>query len=285
MDVEVRHLRAFVAVVDAGSFTAAAAAGFLSQASVSRAVASLEGAVGARLLRRTTREMGLTAAGTRLLGPARRILAEVDGLGALVRERGADLRIGHAWGALGRHTVALQRQWATEFPGSELLLVHVDTPTTGVLDGRVDVAVVRRPVTERRLDSAMVGVERRYAAMAVGDPLAGRRSVSLNDFADRTVAMDDHTGTTTLDLWPSDRPPAHVRAIHGIDDWLHLVAAGQALGVTAEATTHLHPRADLRFRPLRDAAPVVVWLAWRRAEPPERIGTLLQLVRAAYAER
>src|SRR5262245_12013407 len=105
MDIELRQLRAFVAVAEAGSFTRAASELYLSQASVSRAVASLEAAVGTRLLRRTTREVGLTAAGTRLLGPARRILGEVAGIDDLVRPSGSSLRVGHAWGALGRHTV------------------------------------------------------------------------------------------------------------------------------------------------------------------------------------
>jgi DNA-binding transcriptional LysR family regulator len=119
--------------------------------------------------------------------------------------------------------------------------------------------------------------------MATGDPLARRRSVALNDLAGRTVAIDDRTGTTTLDLWPSDAAPPTTRASHGIEDWLHLVAAGQAIGITAEATVHQHARPGLRFRPVRDAEPVVVWLAWRRADPPERIETLLQLAREAYA--
>lgn len=283
MDMELRHLRAFVAVVDSGSFTGAAAELYLSQASVSRAVAALETTVGARLLRRTTREVGLTAAGARLIGPARRILAEAARIGELVRAGGSDLRVGHAWGALGRHTVALQQAWAGELPGSELLFVHADTPTTALADRLVDVAVVRRPVRDRRLVSAMVGVERRYAAMAVSDPLARRRSVSLNDFGDRTVAIDDRTGSTTLDLWPPDALPATIRPSRGIDDWLHLIAAGQAIGVTAEATIHQHPRAGLRFRPLRDAEPVSVWIIWRRDDPPEPIETLVQLARAAYA--
>jgi len=283
MDVELRHLRAFVAVADRGSFTGAASELYLSQASVSRAVASLETAVGARLLRRTTRDVGLTAAGARLVGPARRILTDVGALADLVRAADADLRVAHAWGAFGRHTVTLQTRWADEFPGSELLLVHVDEPTASLVGRAIDVAVVRRPVADRRLASAMVGVERRHVAMATGDPLARRRSVALNDLAGRTVAIDDRTGTTTLDLWPSDVTPPTTRASHGIEDWLHLVAAGQAIGITAEATVHQHARPGLRFRPVRDAEPVAVWLAWRRADPPERIDTLLQLAREAYA--
>ena len=59
MQIELRQLRAFVAVAETGSFTRAASELFLSQASVSRAVASLETTVGARLLRRTTRRDGV----------------------------------------------------------------------------------------------------------------------------------------------------------------------------------------------------------------------------------
>ncbi|WP_218920483.1 helix-turn-helix domain-containing protein [Lentzea guizhouensis] len=52
--MDLRHLRAFVAVVDAGTFTDAAATLGLTQASVSRSVAALEAALGARLLQRST---------------------------------------------------------------------------------------------------------------------------------------------------------------------------------------------------------------------------------------
>ena len=69
MDIDLRQLRAFVTVVDEGSFTEAATALHLSQASVSRAVASLETAIGAKVLRRTTREIGLTEVGAKVLGP------------------------------------------------------------------------------------------------------------------------------------------------------------------------------------------------------------------------
>ena len=65
MDVELRHLRCLVAVADAGSFTDAALSLRVSQPAVSRTVAALERALAVRLLRRTNREVVLTAAGER----------------------------------------------------------------------------------------------------------------------------------------------------------------------------------------------------------------------------
>jgi len=283
MDVDLRQLRAFVAVVDEGSFTDAAVSLHTTQASISRAVAALEEAIGAKVLRRSTREIGLTETGVRVLGPARKILEET----ARVQEAGLtgswDLRIGHAWAALGRHTTGLQTTWSDEFPGSELLFVQIDSPATGLTERLVDAAVLRREVGDRRTESALLGVEARYAAMAATDPLARRRSVSLNDFVSRTVAIDDQTGTTTLDLWPPENAPSTTRLTAGMEDWLTLIAAGQAVGITAEATTHQHPRPGLKFRPVRDAEPIPVWLAWRRDDPPERLETLIQLAREAYA--
>ncbi len=284
MHVDLRQLRAFVAVVDEGSFTDAALVLHTTQASVSRAVAALEDAIGSRVLRRSTKDIGLTETGVHVLGPARKILEEVERVLEAGRAGTWDLRVGHAWGALGRHTTGVQRAWAEEFPGSELLFVHVDSPTTGVAEGLVDAAVLRRPPTNKRIETTLLGVEPRYAAMASNDPLARRRSVSLNDLVDRTVAIDEQTGTTTLDLWPPGNGPTTTRISNGMDDWLTMIAAGQAVGMTAEATTHHHPRPGLKFRPVRDAEPVPVWLAWRRRDPPERLDPLIQLMRETYTK-
>lgn len=282
MDIDLRQLRAFVTVVDEGSFTEAATTLHLSQASVSRAVASLETAIGARALRRTTREIGLTEVGARVLGPARRALEEIEAVLEAGQTSDSVLHVGHAWAALGAHTTGLQSRWSEEFPGSELLFVQLDSPASGLAEHVVDAAILRRQTTERRLSTTLVGVEPRYAAMSANDPLARRRSVSLNDLADRTVAIDDQTGTTTLDLWPPGKAPTTTRLTKGMDDWLTLIAAGQAVGITAEATTHQHPRPGLKFRPVRDAEPIPVWLAWRRDDPPAHVETLSQLICSAY---
>src|SRR4051794_39756330 len=97
MDVELRQLRAFVAVVDHGTFTDAAAVLGMTQASVSRSVAGLERALGVRMLRRTTREVSLTVAGSRVLGPARRMLEEAAVVARVAADTGTELRVGYAW--------------------------------------------------------------------------------------------------------------------------------------------------------------------------------------------
>ena len=281
-ELELRHLRALVAVADTGSFTRAATALGVSQASVSRTVAALEQVLGAKVLRRTTREVALTPVGTRVLGHARSVVEESAVLVRSVAEAGADLRVGYAWAGLGRHTTTVQRQWAAAHRGAELLFLQSNTPTAGLREGQVDVAVLRRAVDDDRLATALVGVEPRFAAVATGTALARRRNVTLKDFAGRTVALDARTGTTTEQLWPPDAAPAGTRSVHGVDEWLTVIAAGRAVGMTSEATARQHPRPGVTYRPVRDAQPVPVWLAWWRDSPPPALPELLQLVCRAY---
>src|SRR5215471_18108047 len=80
MDVELRQLRCLVAIVDEGTFTDAAIGLGVSQAAVSRNLASLERALEVRLLRRTSRSVTPTATGLRVVAQARRVLGEVDDL-------------------------------------------------------------------------------------------------------------------------------------------------------------------------------------------------------------
>lgn len=69
-----RLLRAFVAIIDAGGFTAAADRLHITQSTISQQLARLEESVGQQLVERGARPVHATASGERLLGYARRIL-------------------------------------------------------------------------------------------------------------------------------------------------------------------------------------------------------------------
>jgi DNA-binding transcriptional LysR family regulator len=282
MDPEVRQLRALLAVVDAGTFTGAADVLGVTQASVSRTVAALERALGARVLQRTTRETSLTPVGAQVVRHARRVLEEVAAIRRAAEHRRGELRVGYAWSALGRHTTTVQRRWSEAHPGSALVFVQSSSATTGLTEGLADVSVLRRPVDDPRMRTALLGTERRYAAVAADDVLAGRRSLSLNDFGGRTVAVDTLTGTTSEQLWSSAGGPAATQLVRGIEDWLTVIAAGQAVGMSSEATAAQHRRPGVVYRPVRDAPPVPVWLAWWSDSPPPDLDALLQLICEEY---
>ncbi|MFJ8493996.1 LysR family transcriptional regulator [Streptomyces sp. NPDC094038] len=280
-EVELRQLRCLVAIVDEGTFTDAAITLGVSQAAVSRTLAGLERALGVRLLRRTSREVTPTATGLRVVERARRVLGDVADL---VQEAGSGhtrLRIGYAWSAVGRHTVAFQRRWHTAHPGIDLHLIRVNSAFAGLGEGACDLAVVRRPLEDRRFDSAIVGLERRLCALAADDPLARRRSVRLADIGGRILLVDRRTGTTTPELWPPDARPA-VEEIRDVDDWLTEIAAGRGIGVTAESTANQYPRPGIVYRPVRDAEPVAVRLAWWRDDPHPAQQAVLELLSELY---
>jgi DNA-binding transcriptional LysR family regulator len=266
MDLELRHLRCLVAIVDAGSFTDAAIELGISQAAVSRNLIALEQVLGVRLLHRTSRTIAPTTAGVHALAQARQVLAAADNLVAEATTGHTRLRIGHAWAAMGRHTREFQRRWAARYPDVELHLIRTNSATGGLAEGLCDIAVLRTPVDGRRFESAIVGYEKRYCALAADDPWAGRRSVRLSEIPGRTLLVDRRTGTTTPDLWPPAAQP-EIRETRDIDDWLAIVAAGGGIGVTAEGTTAQYRRDGVVFRPLRDAPPVTVQMIWRRHDP------------------
>ncbi|MDG9719011.1 LysR family transcriptional regulator [Streptomyces sp. DH24] len=281
MDVELRQLRCLVAIVDEGTFTDAALALGVSQAAVSRTLASLERALGARLLTRTSRSVAPTGTGLRVVAHARRVLAEVDDLVREVTSGRAHLRIGYAWAALGRHTLPFQRRWSAGHPETELHLVRTNSPTAGLAEGACDLAVVRRAPDDRRFESVIVGLERRLCAMAADDPLARRRSVRLADLTGRTLLVDRRTGTTTADLWPPEARPA-VEETQDVDDWLTVIATGRCVGTTAESTANQYPRPGVVYRPVRDAEPIAVWLAWWRSDPHPAARAVMELLTSLY---
>lgn len=76
--MDLRQLSYFLAVVDEGTFTAAASAVAVAQPSLSQAVRALEGELGTELFHRVGRNVRLTAAGTALVEPARQALRDAD---------------------------------------------------------------------------------------------------------------------------------------------------------------------------------------------------------------
>lgn len=280
MDPDVWHLRCLVAVVENGTFTDAAIELGVSQASVSRAISTLESRLGVRVLHRSSRAVDLTPAGEGVLGSARRILAELDGLMSRIASAVDVLRIGHAWSGLGRHTGALHRQWATAHPNVELQWVRTNSPSAGLLEGACDVSIVRSPLEHPHLTTVRVGSEERWLAVAADDPWASRRSVQWDEVPSRVLLIDRRTGTTSASLWP-DTPEPRVRFTYDVDDWLSAIATGRGIGISSEATTVQYRREGVVYRRLRGAPRVQVFMAWDRREThpatPDLVGLVTRL--------
>jgi acetyl esterase/lipase len=128
--VEVRHLRAFVAVAEELNFSRAAERLYLSQPALSRQIRTLERVVGCELLRRSTHRVELTLAGDALLERARPVLAALDEAVAAAQSVGGELsaRIMGLWAPMAAvvETESSIEQMREEF---EAILAHTPMPT------------------------------------------------------------------------------------------------------------------------------------------------------------
>ncbi|MFE7132204.1 LysR family transcriptional regulator [Streptomyces sp. NPDC057638] len=263
MSIELRHLRCFLAIAEESSVTRAAVRLNLSQPAVSRTLAALEKHVGARLVDRSTHHLELTAEGRAFREKAAAAVSAFEDAVDTDALRHRPLRLGHAWSALGPYTTPLLRRWEAEHPETPLELLRIDDRTAGLTRGEVDAAVLRGGSATPGLHAVRLFEEPRVAAVTADGPLAHRPTLTLRDLASGPVLVNEVSGITTLDLWPPDaRPPSTVN-VTNTDDWLAAIAAGRGAGVSAASTATLHQHPGVRYRPLPEAPPVPVLLAWR----------------------
>jgi len=164
--MELRQLRAFVHVTNAGTFTRAAEELHLAQSAVSTAVGKLEAELGFELLRRTSRGVELTEAGEAVFERAREIVAGADA----IRSDLAALR------GLLEGTVALGTMLPPgpiDLPGL-LASFHATHPGITVRVREGSALEILTALRRDELDVAFTGVE----PEALEDGLAGERMLS-----------------------------------------------------------------------------------------------------------
>jgi monoterpene epsilon-lactone hydrolase len=135
--MELRHLRAFVAVAEELNFGRAATRLYVSQPALSRQIRALERLIGCDLLRRSTHRVELTVAGEALLERSRTLLREVDDAIAATRSVGGELdgRLARIWEPIVDLTTAgpdlqtlrnLCQDLHAQFPVPEVAVRHVN---------------------------------------------------------------------------------------------------------------------------------------------------------------
>lgn len=200
------QLRAFVAIRQYGSFSAAADALHVTQPAVSKRIATLEEQLGASLFDRIGRTTVLTEAGRTLLPRAERMLTEfaelrekISGLQGRVRGR-LSLGTSHH---IGLHRLPpVLREYSHRFPGVELDLHFVDSEDgcSGVANGALEMAIVTLPlspppilVAKKVWDDPLVLVTGKE------HPLAGRETITIAELADYDAILPG-AGTYTRGL-------------------------------------------------------------------------------------
>ena len=149
--MELRHLRYFVAVAEAGSLTAAAQRKLhTSQPSLSRQIRDLEDEVGARLLTRRARGIELTPAGRAFLEHARSVLSQVEAAAEAARRVAHPAKPCFAMGFLTGHELTWMpealRILRDELPNIDVMISSQYSPllADGLSKGKIGAAFLRR---------------------------------------------------------------------------------------------------------------------------------------------
>jgi LysR family transcriptional regulator, hca operon transcriptional activator len=149
--MELRHLRYFVSVAEAGNLTAAAKQKLhTTQPSLSRQIRDLEEEVGAQLLTRSTRGIQLTPAGRAFLEHARLVLSQVEAASEAVRRVAHPSKPCFTMGFLTGHELKWMpealRILRDELPNIDVMVTSQYSPqlADGLSNGKIDAAFLRR---------------------------------------------------------------------------------------------------------------------------------------------
>jgi DNA-binding transcriptional LysR family regulator len=279
MNIELRHLRYFVAVAEDASFTAAAQRIHVAQQVLSTQIRQLETAVGTQLLRRTSRGVVLTPAGSAFLTYARETLADVDrGVAAALNTARAvtgRLTVGMTVAAVGEMRTRLLTAFSGAYPVVELELATYDLahPAAGLLDHSSDVALVPPPVDAPGIALEEVEVEPRVFVLPSGHPLASHDVLELADVAGlpwvaTALAVDGCSPARWRDDWlVNPRPGGDVPIIGAvartIDEWREHVVAGRGISLCPASSEVYHARPGLEFVPGKGVPTTSLCVAWR----------------------
>ena len=186
-EIELRHLRYFLAVVETLHFSKAAERLGMAQPPLSQQIKRLEQLIGHRLFDRTTRGVHLTLAGQLLAERARSTLDRVQDDLAQVRRLGrgeaGTLTVGFSGSVMFTALPAAIESYRRLYPKVELRLREVVTSAQipALLDGTLDLAFMRDGDGAEGILMSTLLKEHYVAVLPQSHPLARKRSLRVAD--------------------------------------------------------------------------------------------------------
>lgn len=295
MNVELRHLRSFLALAEELNFTRAASRLHLAQQALSMQVRQLEDELGVALFIRTTRKVELTGAGSTLYEKASAAMRGIDAMLGEVRQQAegfGPLTLGLLATSMLTFTPRLLRAFAAECPNVSVSVRNVgfNDPTGGVRERICDAALVWLPFTQRDLECEPLFSEPRVAVLAADHPLARFERVAAEDLAAQPFVWVDDLDPVARDFWTlaaerGGRPARIGARITGFEDLFAAVRAGQAVSSSPASIAGGLPWSDLTTRPVDGLPPAVVAICWRPGDGNPAVQKLVACARSLVADR
>ena len=266
--MELRHLRYFVAVAEAGSLTVAAERKLhTSQPSLSRQIRDLEDEVGARLLTRRARGIELTPAGRAFLDHARLVLSQVEAAADAARRVAHPTKPCFVMGFLTGHELTWMpealRILRAELPNIDVMILSQYSPllADGLAKGKIDAAFLRRERGLPGLAFRLLVKEPLMVILPNDHHLAALKAISPRDLVGETfvivsdtapvlrVVIDNYLKRSGINI-----TPAH-EADH-VTMGISLIISTGGVGLLPTYTQNFLP-SSVTSRPLKGDTPTV----------------------------
>jgi DNA-binding transcriptional LysR family regulator len=294
--MELRHLRYFVAVGRAQSFTRAAESLNMAQPPLTRQIQDFEAELGLTLIRRGTRPVQLTEAGRVLFEQAVQILERTDELRAMAsRLRASQTRrfsIGFVGSALYGDLPALIRRFRALRPEVDVSLLEMTTleQLAALKEGRIDAGFGRILFEDPAIHRQLLRNEKLVAALWGGHRLLARPgAVALAELARETLivypkAPRPSYADQVLSIFRERAlKPQALHEVRELQTALGLVAAETGMCLVPVSVTRLR-RDNVEYRELDDPTAISPnIMSSRKNDQSADLASILSLLRDIYA--
>ena len=266
--MELRHLRYFVAVAEAGSLTVAAGRKLhTSQPSLSRQIRDLEDEVGAQLLRRSARGIELTPAGRAFLDHARVVLSQVEAAAEAARRVAHPAKPCFVMGFLTGQELTWMPEalqiLRDELPNIDVMISSQYSPqlASALVKGTVDAAFLRREKGVPELAYRLLVEEPLVVVLPSDHHLAALKAISPGDLVGETfVAVSDTAPVLRVVIYNYlKRSGVNITPAHEADHLamgMSLIASTRGVGLLPAYAQNFLPR-SVTSRPLKGDTPTI----------------------------
>ncbi len=291
-----RDIEAFNVVAVELSFRRAAERLAIDQSALSRRIKQLEDSLGFQLIRRTTREVSLTAAGEIFHERTRLLNAEIDGAvhAARVAAEGkkGQLRIGYMTFAAIEIMPKIVAEFTRRYPDIELILKYTRTQgqKMDLARNALDAGLMLGPFSHPQFETLSLMREPLVAILPIDHRLATRASVTLDEIARYPMVLGsraewDFFRQIVDDTFANAGLPIRVAyeasTAMGI---LGLVSAGLGVSVYAQTLARFQPR-TIMTKPISDSHAVIeTMLVWNRAYKNKALLNFVRVAREVMAD-
>jgi LysR family transcriptional regulator, hca operon transcriptional activator len=267
-EMELRHLRYFVAVAEAGSLTVAAARKLhTSQPSLSRQIRDLEGEVGAQLLTRRARGIELTPAGRAFFEHARVVLSQVEAAAEVARRVAHPAKPCFAMGFLTGHELTWMpealRILRNELPNIDVMISSQYSPllAKALSNVKIDAAFLRREKGMPELAYRVLVKEPLAVILPSDHRLAALNSISPRDLVGETFVTVSDTAPVLRAIIDNylKRSGTRISPAHEADHLamgMSLIASTRGVGLLPAYAQNFLP-SSVTSRPLKGETPTI----------------------------